>query len=456
MRILLLTLILFSMLICPAYAWQGKVIAVNSPTSLVVLKQGKPVVVNLDGVKKIRGSRAEARLKTSSIALMKNAEINETGKTSSGEILADVHVDGTSLANAVSSEDAKKTVQSTPYEAATTNKNNSEYASVGEARTPNGDSDSSNSRFQVARKIDASQLEQRLTSPPKADPIPAPPKVSPKPQTQQAQKQMVRTVSDSQDTSLGLWPARSSRKKVRYIDAGEQRRVERELSSNDKSESLYSAEKLSSAESVRQETARKEYQQAVRSRKTVRQSTGFFKPKKRSEIFVGAGVGPQYTPHEESKVPYSDIGMMGSLSYKHFFPSGIGFGSDFTIAGTSGKKGTIGATSNSTNGTSYDYKSKSFMNYTLTGSLLYRFYSDPDFIPYVGLHGGYTLFSSPETIFHLSNGAPVVGGGAGFLYKFDSDFTLGIDTRYLHAIGTKSDDPTGQLNTLFSVGYTFD
>lgn len=99
---------------------------------------------------------------------------------------------------------------------------------------------------------------------------------------------------------------------------------------------------------------------------------------------------------------------------------------------------------------------KNFDTYSLTAALLYRFYTGTNFSSYVAGHAGYSLFSFPSTVFHLSDGAPSVGAGAGFFYKFDSGFTIGGDLRYLGHIGTKSDDPDGYLGTMFNIGYTFD
>ena len=164
-------------------------------------------------------------------------------------------------------------------------------------------------------------------------------------------------------------------------------------------------------------------------------------------------MGTQYTTKSESEVPYSSFGPGGGLGVRHFFPSGLGLGGDLTVSGTSG---TIAATSNATNGTSYDYKSKRFMTYSFTGSLLYRFYADSSFSPYIAAHGGYTFFDFPATEFGLSDGAPVAGGGLGFLYEFDSGFTIGSDVRYLKTFGTKKHDPTGFLHTTINFGYTFD
>lgn len=437
MKKLLFTLLFLLIPLTSAYAWQGKIIAVNNSNSFVILKDNSPVTVTLNGVKEF-ANPIEGQFKASGLALMKNVEVEETGKTASGEILANINLDGKSLAKAImNTEDVFSTDNSSPSVDTT--------ASTGEIN-------SNNSKFELADKIDSAQLEQQLNAPVAENNMKA------QPRQKAIHKKRYQTAM-SQDTSLGLWPTKPAPQEDRYIsktspeyetagnNSGLYMLSQPVENQNNQSERRTTAKPITSGA-----IALNESNQAIKSQKHFRQKNGFLKPKKRDEIFIGAGAGPQLTTHESSRVPYSNLGTMGGISYKHFFPSGIGFGSDFTIAGTSGKDGQIG---NATNGTSYDYKSKSFMNYTLTASLLYRFYSDPNFIPYVGIHGGYTLFSSPKTIFNLSNGAPVVGGGVGFLYKFDSGFTLGLDTRYLKTLGTTKDDPSGQLNSMFSAGYTF-
>lgn len=426
---LLLTLLNFT---C-AYAWKGKVIAVNSPDSFVVLKDGSPMTVTLDGVSDQKKS-AKILLDASSLSLMKDVDVEETGRTISGGILADIKIDGRSLSDAINADMSGEIPASS-----LTNGNNSNKIST--------NSTNINQRFIIADKIDASNIERELSSPhiettsseittevSSNKKLPSRPKV----------EQNISQKMPSQDTSLGLWPEKIHVQKVNYVTVKADQPDSYKIHQTDEESVLLSDNSM---------PPKREHDKSVRSSTLLKANKGFLKPKAHTETYIGVSLGPQLNTHEHSRVPYEDLGMSEGFSFKHFTPSGFGFGTDFTIAESSGKEGLIG---NATNGTSYDYKKKTFMNYTLTGSLLYRFYSDPNFIPYVGLHGGYTLFSGPDTIFNLSDGAPVVGGGAGFLYKFDSGFTVGFDSRYLKTIGIKKDDPSGQLNTMFTAGYTFD
>jgi hypothetical protein len=428
MKKILFILIYILIPISCAYAWQGKVIAVNSPDSFVILKDKSPLVVTLEKSQE-SSNTPESALEISSLVLMKDVEVEETGRTLSGGILAYIKIHGEPLDEALNPA---------PQKSASADSNSSEV----------------NERFVADKRINSDQIhtanESNSSNTIKLSTSNS--KNGRKPET------IIYTRDIQPESPLGLWPVRH----INPVKASQYHAV------NNYSES-YTIEKPASDVRNKMETMADHtepvethgHSKASTERKTnsykydppISEHNGFFKHKKNNEIYIGGGVGPQYLTHGNPKVPYSELGVMGGFTYKQFFPSGLGFGSDFTIAESSGKEGSIG---NATNGTSYDYKSKSFMNYTLTGSLLYRFYSDPNFIPYVGIHGGYTLFSTPSTPFRLSNGAPVVGGGAGFLYKFDSGFTLGVDSRYLKTLGIKKDDPSGQISTLFTAGYTFE
>ncbi|WP_027178750.1 hypothetical protein [Maridesulfovibrio bastinii] len=424
MKKILFILVYILIPISCAYAWQGKVIAVNSPDSFVILKDKSPLVVTLE--KSQGGSNTpESTLKISSLVLMKDVEVEETGRTLSGGILAYIKIHGEPLGEALNPA---------PQKNISADSNSSEV----------------NERFVADKTINSDQIQtgNESNSSNAIELSASNSKSERKPET------IIHTRDIQPESPLGLWPVHHSNP----VKASQR-------AANNYSES-YTIEKQTSEDHANQEITTEPVEtvkpdnsetsietKTTKNNEPVSEHNGFFKHKKNDEIYIGGGVGPQYLTHGNPKVPYSELGVMGGFTYKQFFPSGLGFGSDFTIAESSGKEGSIG---NSTNGTSYDYKSKSFMNYTLTGSLLYRFYSDPNFIPYVGIHGGYTFFSTPSTPFRLSDGAPVVGGGAGFLYKFDSGFTLGVDSRYLKTLGIKKDDPSGQISTLFTAGYTFE
>lgn len=435
-----------------ALAWQGKIVAVENPTTFVILKDGQtPIKITLAGVKTSGDiDLAKARLGSSNIALMQEVEVREIGKSDTGTTLGDITIDGKSLAKelldegvvqstAETSPQPKKVVQSQP-----------ERPQEQAAAPPIIEDKATESSEQIVSELFPEPTESTASS-----------KTALIPKAQHAQSQIapvqpqIRYVQVQPKTQpLGLWPARPT-PAVMY---------QPELKDAGNQGSLLAPQTTAAAGEIKDTTtmqkpgdiSKKDYELAVRVQKNTRRTKnkGFFMPKKKSETFVGAAIGTQIDTKPTSTVPYSTFGAMGGASVRHFYPSGFGVGGDFYISRTSGKSGTVGA-SNSTNGTSYDYKSKSFNTYTFTSSLLYRFYTDPSFTPYIALHGGYTLFSFPKTEFNLSNGAPVAGGGAGILYEFDSGFTIGADVRYLKTLGTKSHDPDGFIDSTINFGYTF-
>ncbi len=443
--------ILFFTLIFPAVAlaWQGKIVAVENPTTFVILKDGQsPVKISLAGVKSARGIEpAKARLDSSNIALMKDVEVRELGKNDTGTILGDITIEGKSLAKELLEEGV---VQSTAETSLTPIKVAEKTPAAVDETTPDPQYLQNESSEEMVSGLIPESTEESIQNKPIAAPKPTR-KTSPQPQIRYVQVQ-------TQAQPLGLWPAPPApavvyQPAVQSVDNHgslvTSQQIPRSLTENDKN---------SSEMQKPGDISKKDYELAVRVQKKTRRTKnkGFFVPKKKSETFVGASVGAQISAKQKNTEPYSTVGAMGGASVRHFYPSGLGVGGDFFMSRTSGKSGTIGATSNATNGTSYDYKSKSFDTYTFTTSLLYRFYTDPSLTPYIALHGGYSLFSYPKTEFNLSDGAPVAGGGAGILYEFDSGFTIGADVRYLKTFGTKSHDPDGFFDSTLNFGYTFD
>ncbi|WP_432736402.1 hypothetical protein [Maridesulfovibrio sp. FT414] len=424
--------------------WQGKIVAVEKADTFVVLKDGQtPVKVKLAGVRPSMGiSQEKAILDSSNIVLMKDVDVRELSK-SGDDIVGDITINGKSLvkdlidAGAVESINAPAPEPAAPIELPTsTNKDIAEKDASSE---------------EIIAELNA------RSSQPEPQPIqqhkPTPPVTKP---TGQRPTSKVHYIQVQKPQTLGLWPARPAAV-VSSVPA-----------QTDTSQAVTSAASSSPSLAGTQQDgekpkmmepgdiAKKDYELAVQVNRETRRTknTGFMVPKKKSETFAGASFGTQLKSKPSSTVPYSTFGGMGGASVRHFYPSGFGVGGDFTMSRSSGKSGTVGG-SNSTNGTAYDYKSKSFDTYTATAALLYRFYTDPVWTPYVALHGGYSFFSYPNTLFSLSDGAPVVGGGAGVLYEFDSGFTIGTDVRYLKTLGTKSHDPDGFLDTTLNLGYTF-
>ena len=411
-----------------AQAWQGKVIAVDGPTTLVVLKDGQnPVKIKLSGIAPAPDvESSKGKLECSGIALMKDVDVNEIGKDANNIILADVTIDGQGLAQKlIKAGVASQTGQ---------------ISSGTQSITPEELAPTSTEMIsELSGDTQSSPTVQKQHAQPETLPQAAP---------------VIRYVQvQEQPQQLGFWPARQVKTVPLQVEPSPGLTSNYATDSNEITTSSAPSAMRSSGD-----IANQDYDLAVSVKKSrpLQKKTGFFIPKKKSETFIGAALGTQYSTKSKKDVPYSSFGPSGGLAIRHFYPSGFGLGGDMLISGTSGRSGTIDASSNATNGTSYDYKSKSFNTYTFTASLLYRFYTDSKFSPYIAAQGGYSFFGYPNTDFSLSDGAPVAGGGLGFLYEFDSGFTLGSDVRYLKTLGTKSDDPDGFLNTTINFGYTFD
>ncbi|SDL22237.1 Outer membrane protein beta-barrel domain-containing protein [Maridesulfovibrio ferrireducens] len=439
MRILTLFILL---LIFPlsAQAWQGKIIAVDSSTSLIVLKDGQdPVKIKISGIiPSPEVDKAKGKLECSSIALMKEAEINETGKNDENTILADVIINGQSLAQ----ELIKIGVVQQIGNVSTTPQPESANADKSESVAAPADNISENP---TSNKIisELSTNDDQISSDHQY--VAPAPKQSYKSVPTQAP--VIRYVQvQQQPQQLGFWPARP----VQIIQP--------QAAAPSVTAPIATTTKTPSDFRQPGDIAQEEYDLAIRVKKgrPLKKNQGFFLSKKKSETFIGAAVGTQYSTKSKTDVPYASFGPSGGLTIRHFYPSGLGLGGDMMISGTSGRSGSLAASSNATNGTSYDYKSKSFNTYTFTASLLYRFYTDSKFTPYIAAQGGYSFFGYPNTDFNISDGAPVAGGGLGFLYEFDSGFTIGSDVRYLKTFGRKAHDPDGFLNTTINFGYTFD
>lgn len=432
MRILTLFIILFTIPLT-AQAWQGKVIAVDGPTSLVILKDGQsPVKIKLFGITPDPDvETSKGKLECSGIALMKDVDVHEIGTSDNDVILADVTINGHGLAqDLLNAGVAKKNgqVSTEPQPVAHQNINTG-----------------STSNEIISELTDSTQPDsdsQKLTS-----------TYKPLPKRVPVSHTVIRYVQvQEQPQQLGFWPARQVKSAPQPVEpySGETTGY-----ATDTSEIATSP--VSSAMIKPGDIANRDYNLAVSIKKARPHNAkkGFFIPTKKSKTFIGGAIGAQYSTKSKTDVPYSSFGPSGGLAIRHFFPSGFGLGGDMMISRTSGRSGTIEASNEKTNSTSYDYKSKSFNSYTFTASLLYRFYTDSKFSPYIAAQGGYSFFGYPNTDFSLSDGAPVAGGGVGFLYEFDSGFTIGSDVRYLKTLGTKSDDPDGFLNTTINLGYTF-
>ncbi|WP_027722841.1 hypothetical protein [Maridesulfovibrio zosterae] len=450
-----------TMLLTPslAQAWPGKIIAVDSATRFVVLKDGQtPVKVQLAGVKQAASiDTAKARLDASNIALMKDVEINAIRKTENEETLGDITINGNSLTKELLDEGIVQSIaQTTPP---TVSPVGTAQASSEIDQVQKSQSIPSSTPDKVKETATSNDIISELSTTNKVRPATAPTQVTKRqpPIQNQPVVQQVQTRQPVQ--GLGLWPASpvpvyatSQMGQPVTETYGQSSSL---LTPNGETTDMTAGTSTMKAPG---DIAKQDYELAVKVQKNTRRTKnkGFLIPKKKSETFIGGSIGAQLTAKQKNTVPYSTFGATEGASVRHFFPSGIGIGSDFMISSVSGKSGTSVAATNSTNATTYDYKNKSFTTYTFTGSLLYRFYADRHFVPYVALHGGYSLFSYPNTDFNISDGAPVAGGGAGLLYKFDSGFTLGTDLRYLKTLGTKSGDPDGFFNTTINLGYTFD
>ncbi|WP_031483998.1 outer membrane beta-barrel protein [Maridesulfovibrio frigidus] len=465
MKILIVFIILMTIPFS-AFAWKGKVVAVDSATSLIILKDGTdPIKVHISQIKQSSHvDAAKAQLETSNIALMKDVTVKTVKNISKNEIEANVILDGANLneklvaagvAFKVSEPDNPAPVESQPLD-----QKSAEETTINPSMDSTPNEQSASEEVADANKPDAQEIISELSEPkPQLTEERAPQQIFDAPPPRQSYKApAVRYVQvQHQPQQLGFWPSRPAPVATLPYAATPESEAQYDTTSASTAAPFAIAGEEASSMKQAGDIAREEQELAVRvsKRSPIKKNKGFFTSKKRSETFVGASLGTQYTTKQKSDVPYSSFGPGGGLGVRHFFPSGLGLGGDLLISGTSGASGTIAASSNATNGTSYDYKSKSFMTYSFTGSLLYRFYADSSFSPYIAAHGGYTFFDFPATEFGLSDGAPVAGGGLGFLYEFDSGFTIGSDVRYLKTFGTKAHDPDGFLNTTINFGYTF-
>lgn len=447
--------ILTTILLLPALAfgWSGKIVAVEGATSFVILKDGQtPIKVNIAGVKTSPGlEAAKARLETSNLTLMREVEVRELNKTDDGTIVGDITVDGKSLSKELLDEGI---VQSTAQTEPAINTTATEIPEeLTQPAAPAKQSPILQEDTAPATEANADEIVNELfpeTSPQTPAQVSQAPTRKAAVPPQQAQQQQIRYIQYYQpQQQLGLWPERpapavpAQPAQVPVQTTQQQTAPKQLLKPGD--------------------AAKRDYDLAVSvQRKTRRaKNKGFFVPKKSSETFLGASGGFQASMKDQSEAPFSSFGGLGGISARHFYPSGFGIGGDFIMSSASGASGTRGKTyyDNGTvnsNGTAYDYNNKNFTTYTFTGSLLYRFYTDKNFTPYIAAHAGYSVFDYPNTIFQISDGAPVAGGGAGFLYEFDSGFTIGLDSRYLKTIGGKKEDPSSFFDTLFNIGYTFD
>ncbi|NDV28807.1 hypothetical protein [Desulfovibrio sp. JC010] len=460
--------VLITILLLPALAlaWPGKIVAVEGAATFVVLKDGQtPVKVNVAGVRPSANlDPAKARMESSSNVLMREVEVRELSKADDGTIIGDITVDGKSLAKELldegiveSTAQAAPAIDTTPVEIPK-EISEPETAPVPETAPQATAPTSEASASEIANELLPAESYQAQ---PETPPVPAQ-QAAPPPL--RAEPESVRYVQVYQaPQQLGLWPGRpapvAAPQPVQQTYATQQPVYQTAQTTAP----VMAPHAAASQMQQPGDTAKRDYELAVRVQKNTRRTKrkGFFVPKKKSETFVGASGGFQASLKSNDKEPYSSFGGLGGFTTRHFFPSGFGIGGDFFMSSTTGNSGTYGATyydngTLQTNGTAYDYKNKKFNTYTFTGSLLYRFYTDRQFTPYVAAHGGYSVFDYPGTIFKLSDGAPVAGAGAGFLYEFDSGFTVGFDTRYLKTIGGKKNDPSGFFDSMFNIGFTFD
>ncbi|WP_319760056.1 hypothetical protein [Maridesulfovibrio sp.] len=449
--------ILITILLLPAMAlaWPGKIVAVEGATTFVVLKDGQtPVKVNIAGVKPSKNmDPAKARMESSNHVLMRDVEVRELSKAADGTIIGDITVNGKSLSKELiddgiveSSAQTAPAIDTAPVEIPE------------EINNPV----QKDAAMQPAAEASASKIVDELS--PQAAP-PSQPVISqvstrqavtPPAQTMPAQIRYVQTYQAPQP--LGLWPGRPTQV------AAPQMATQMTPAQHSGFEAApNSAQAINTQPTTQQmqqpgDVAKREYDLAVKvqekSRRT-RKPTGFFTKKRQSETYLGLNSGAHAVIKPKSDVPYQSWGTNDAISVRHFFPSGFGIGGEFKYSVSKGRS--ISSYDNATNSTStYDYKKKDFTTYSLTASLLYRYYTGRNLTAYVGGIGGYAIFSNPSTVFHLSDGAAVLGGETGILYKFDSGFTLGGDIKYTAPIGTKSDDPSGYLGSSINIGYTFD
>lgn len=437
-------------------AWEGKVVAIESADTFIILKDDNtPVKVRLAGVMPANNiSSSKALLESSNLALMKNVDVRELSK-SGDTTIGEITIDGESLTKNLLDAGV---VQSQAAPTATVEINKPEPDSTEETVQTNNTVEQQNTKpstedilAELEGKSKDIEPESSTISRENSDKTY---EVAPndiKSDNSHTSPPQIRYVKVSQPQGLGFWPVRQT-----IVQTPENAAPPSlpQYSHSTQPAAIHRPEAEDKKMQEPGDIAKKDYDLAVRVQKNTRRqkNSGFLVPKKKSETYVGGAAGTQFKMEPSGKVPYSNFGAMGGATVRHFYPSGWGVGGDFTVSSTSGKSGSI---SNSTNST-YDYKSKSFNTYTLTGALLYRFYTDPHWTPYVALHGGYSLFSYPDTIFNISDGAPVLGGGAGIMYEFDSGLTIGTDMRYLKTLGTKSNDPDGFFDTTINFGFTFD
>ncbi|WP_320169809.1 hypothetical protein [Maridesulfovibrio sp.] len=467
--------VIFILIPALALAWPGKIVAIDNADTFVVLKNGQePVKVKLAGVSPAAGmTAAKSRLGSSNIVLMKDVDVREL--SSSGDVVvADVTIDGKSLAKDLLDAGVVQSIAAAPdsptaQEAATVDSSTAlpDAATAPQNIPAEAEPQKETSADKIIAELDppAAQPETVQTQPVVRRQQPQPAPVS----------RPVYRYAVQPAQPLGLWPARPAAAPVPAVSPGISSYGSGNPSASFASapaSAPASAQPSTAANEVAQtagpaqssdqmqvagDIAKQDYELAVKvQQKTrIRKNGGFFVPKKKSQTFVGGGMGTQVKTEPSGNVPYSSFGAMGGVNVRHFYPSGFGIGGDFTMSRGSGTSGTV-TDANATNGTAYDYKSKSFDTYTFTAALLYRFYSDSNWLPYVALHGGYSIFSYPDTVFSISDGAPVAGAGAGVLYEFDSGFTIGADLRYMQTFGTKSHDPSGFFDSTINFGYTFD
>ena len=453
---LLTLLITILMLPSIVLAWPGKIVAVEGATTFVVLKNGQtPVKVNIAGVKPSPNmDPAKARMESSNDVLMRDVEVRELSKTEDGTIIGDITVDGKSLSKELlddgiveSSAQAPPAIDTSPVELP---------KEITEPAAPVQDT-ASQATNAPATEANADEIVNELTLEQSAQAQAAAPQPVQQPtfrpaQPQPGQVQYVQVYQAPQQ-QLGLWPGRPAAQPVQQTYTTQQHGIQPVQQSSPTSAQQTEAPRMQQPG----DAAKQDYDLAVSVQKNSRRDrkpTGFFTKKRKSETYVGVNSGFHAVMQPKSNVPYENWGSNDAISIRHFFPSGLGIGGDFKYSLSNGRSGSYAL--NSTDSADYDYKKKSFSTYSLTASLLYRYYTGKNLTAYIGGSGGYAFFSHPDTEFHLSDGAPLIGSETGILYKFDSGFTIGGDINYTTPIGGKSDDPNGYLGTSLNIGYTFD
>lgn len=322
-----LTFILLFILMLPnfAQAWPGKIVAVDSANTFIILKEGQtPVKVQLAGVSPARDMvSAKSRLDSSNIVLMKDVDVRELGESSENIILGDITLDGKSLAKELLDEGV---VQST---AQTSEKTLSapEEAPAASMQKPAADSSETTDKLLAGN---ANDILSELSS--EQDEIEPAPEItnqqqahisSPAPAVQmQRQMPQVRYVQVYQQPQpLGLWPARPVQTSSAVAVSQPMTQQHQELAA----QTLPTASSQGTAQSSEMQSpgdiSKKDYELAVKVQKKAkrRERTGFFVPKKKHETFLGASAGIQAPVKPKSNVPYSDIGTMDGVMVSHFF-----------------------------------------------------------------------------------------------------------------------------------------